>query len=137
MRRMRCMSSDRETCMRRSSQEENTCGPNNHLNVISSRAAMCDVHNVLINHSSINILDAISPTIQSMPSANPSPVTALHFWTLWCRVFISLRSKILNICSGFKAFGRSCLFVKISKDAPASLCFSEKYISAHQDRTGQ
>lgn len=48
-----------------------------------------------------NILEAISVTTQSIPSINPSPVTAEQGIIPQCRVVISSKSKNFRISSEF------------------------------------
>lgn len=64
---------------------------------------------------------AISSTIQSIPSTNPSPVTALHEIMLQCRSWLSFpSSNSWQISFPDNAPVTSCLFAKINSDAPAS-----------------
>ena len=74
---------------------------------------------------SINILDAISVTTQSIPSINPSPVTAEHGMIPQCLVDISSKARNSLISQLFSDPLISCLLQKINKVAPTSFsCLS-------------
>jgi len=74
------------------------------------------------DHQSMRkILDATSPTIQSIPSTKFSPVTALHGSTLQWWDLIPDVSRTCAICSTASAPARSCLLANTSSDAPANL----------------
>ena len=74
---------------------------------------------------SINILDAISVTTQSIPSINPSPVTAEQGMIPQCLVDISSKARNSLISQLFSDPLISCLLQKINKVAPTSFsCLS-------------
>jgi len=74
----------------------------------------------------IKILEAMSLTIQSIPSINPSPVTALQGILPQCLVEISSNYKNFLISSILKAPFISYLLQKINKVAPTSFSYFSK-----------
>ena len=74
--------------------------------------------NTAMFYSARKMRDAMSFTIQSIPSTNPFPVTALHGWiSQWCDLNKSdCNSKCSAICSPDKAPAKSCLFAKTRSD---------------------
>lgn len=91
-------------------------------------AVMPTGRQTVVCHAIINILAPMSPTVQSIPSASPSPVTALHATILQCR-FLNCsepRPRTSAISTAPSAPARSCLFANTNKDAPASFCQIQK-----------
>lgn len=80
--------------------------------------------------SMVNIREAMSSMIQSMPSSRLSPVTALQAcMSQWC-VVISSRFKPFLISCADRAPGKSCLFANTSNVAPASLSSNNRLWSS-------
>jgi len=71
----------------------------------------------------MKILEEISYTSQSIPSNNPSPVTALQGIIAQCLVVISSNSKNFFISSQFSAPSISYLLQKIKSEAPTSFSY--------------
>ena len=70
----------------------------------------------------MKIREEMSPIIQLTPSTSPDPLNALHLTMLQCLFEAFSDKKVLSLSSSSNGPGgtRSVLFMKTSKDAPAS-----------------
>lgn len=82
------------------------------------------------NQFSMNILEAISLTIQSIPSMSPSPVTAEQGMIPQCLVDISSNCKNSLISSDVRDPFMSCLLQKIRSVAPTSFSYFNRLCSS-------